>query len=119
MDASATPPGRVEHRVERDVELLERQHLDGGGPDQFRVVLLNDDYTPMDFVVIVLETIFRKSPTEAYGIMMRVHKDGRGVAGVFPHEIAETKAARVEEEAQVNGYPLRAAVEPESPGPRA
>ena len=100
---------------DRDAELLEREHLGGGDPDQFRVVILNDNYTPMDFVVIVLETIFLQSPAEAYGVMMRVHRDGRGVAGVYPFEIAETKAARVEIEAQANGYPLRAAVELDVP----
>ena len=102
-------------RDDREVELLERERLGGGDPDQFRVVILNDNYTPMDFVVIVLETIFLKSPAESYGIMMRVHRDGRGVAGVYPFEIAETKAAWVEIEAQANGFPLRAAVEPDVP----
>lgn len=108
-------PGERAPREDREIELLEREDLGGGDPDQYRVVILNDNYTPMDFVVIVLETVFLKSPSEAYGIMMRVHRDGRGVAGVYPFEIAETKAARVDREAQANGYPLRATVESDTP----
>ncbi len=95
-----------------DLELLERAALHEGDPDRYRVVILNDDYTPMDFVVWVLETIFRKSPSEAYGVMMRVHREGRGVAGVYPFEIAETKAERVAREAQAHGHPLQAVLEP-------
>src|SRR4029079_4536195 len=60
-------------------------------PKQFKVVLLNDDYTTMEFVVSVLETVFQKSPAEAFKIMMSVHMNGRGIAGVYPWEVAETK----------------------------
>ena len=59
----------------------------------WRVVLLNDDYTPMEFVVQLLESVFDKSPAEAYRIMMQVHVDGRGVCGVYPFDIAETHVA--------------------------
>ena len=82
-------------------------------PPLYRVVLLNDDYTPMDFVVQVLESMFNKSPTEAYRVMMHVHIQGVGVAGIFSHEVAETKVARVYESAQASGYPLRGSMEPE------
>ena len=61
-------------------------------PTLYKVVLLNDDYTPMDLVVQVLEGVFQKSPAEAYRIMMQVHVNGRGIAGVYPWEVAETKA---------------------------
>ena len=80
-------------------------------PTLFNVVLLNDDYTPMPFVVEVLENIFSKSPTEAYRVMMQVHVNGRGVAGIYPWEVAETKADTVVSRAQAAGYPLQATIE--------
>jgi ATP-dependent Clp protease adaptor protein ClpS len=80
-------------------------------PTLFNVVLLNDDYTPMMFVVDVLETLFQKSPAEAYRVMMQVHVNGRGIAGVYSWEIAETKADRVAAVARDAGYPLKATVE--------
>ncbi len=80
-------------------------------PTLFQVVLLNDDYSTMDFVIHVLEEIFQKSPAEAYRIMMDVHVNGRGIAGVYPYEIAETKADKVASTANDAGYPLRAMVE--------
>ena len=78
---------------------------------RFQVVLLNDDYTTMEFVVIILESIFRHSPAEAMQIMLKVHKEGRGVAGVYPHDVAECKALAVHDRARSAGYPLRSAVE--------
>jgi ATP-dependent Clp protease adaptor protein ClpS len=80
-------------------------------PTLYNVVLLNDDYTPMMFVVDVLETLFQKSPAEAYRVMMQVHVNGRGIAGVYSWEIAETKADRVAEVAREAGYPLKATIE--------
>jgi ATP-dependent Clp protease adaptor protein ClpS len=80
-------------------------------PEQYKVVLLNDDYTTMDFVVRVLESVFQKSPAEAYRIMMQVHRSGRGIAGVYSWEVAETKADTVASLASAAGFPLRAAVE--------
>jgi ATP-dependent Clp protease adaptor protein ClpS len=80
-------------------------------PKQFRVVLLNDDYTPMDFVVNILETIFRKSPSEAVRIMLEVHQKGKGVCGVYTRQIAEVKIAEVRERARSEGHPLQATME--------
>jgi ATP-dependent Clp protease adaptor protein ClpS len=80
-------------------------------PTLFKVVLLNDDYTTMEFVLHVLETLFLKSPAEAYRIMMHVHQNGKGIAGVYPWEVAETKATTVRSLAADAGFPLRAAVE--------
>jgi ATP-dependent Clp protease adaptor protein ClpS len=80
-------------------------------PALFSVVLLNDDYTPMQFVVDVLETVFQKSPAEAYRIMMQVHLNGRGVAGVYPWEVAETKIDTTLSRAREDGHPLQATIE--------
>jgi ATP-dependent Clp protease adaptor protein ClpS len=67
----------------------------------------------MEFVVQILETVFHKSPAEAYRIMMAVHTQGKGLCGVYPFEVAETKVATVVELARGSGFPLRAAMEPE------
>jgi ATP-dependent Clp protease adaptor protein ClpS len=80
-------------------------------PTLYKVVLLNDDYTTMAFVIDVLETVFQKSPAEAYQIMMHVHVNGRGMAGVYPWEVAETKAGQVQSLARDAGFPLKATVE--------
>lgn len=89
----------------------ERVKTEKKEPILHRVVLLNDDYTTMEFVVSVLETIFQKSPAEAYQIMMHVHVNGRGIAGVYPWEVAETKASTVIGMARDAGYPLKAVTE--------
>ena len=80
-------------------------------PAQYGVVLLNDDYTPMQFVSDVLETVFQKSPAEAYRIMMQVHLNGRGVAGIYPWEVAETKRDTLMVRAREAGHPLQATIE--------
>ena len=80
-------------------------------PSLYGVVLLNDDYTPMDFVVEVLEALFLKSPAEAYRIMMQVHREGRGLAGVYPWEVAETKVEALLTRARDAGHPLQAVIE--------
>ena len=82
-------------------------------PPLFKVLLHNDDYTTMDFVVEVLETIFNKQPAEAFRIMMMVHTQGKGLCGLYPHEIAETKVEAVISSAREHGFPLKAAMEPE------
>ena len=94
-------------------EVLERTRQETKKPELYRVLLINDDYTTMEFVVDVLETIFHKQPAEAYRIMMMVHTQGKGLCGVYPHEVAETKVTTVIERARENGFPLLAAMEPE------
>ncbi len=79
----------------------------------FRVLLHNDDYTTMPFVVEILETIFHKSPAEAHRIMMLVHTRGHGVCGVYSFEIAETKVDLVHQRARESEFPLKASLEEE------
>jgi ATP-dependent Clp protease adaptor protein ClpS len=98
-------------RDDADGAVKERTDVKRQEPTLYSVVLLNDDYTPMPFVVDVLESLFQKSPAEAYRIMMQVHLNGRGVAGVYPWEIAETKAETVASLASDAGYPLKATIE--------
>ena len=81
-------------------------------PPMFRVILCNDDYTTMDFVVHVLEAVFKKKAEEATQIMLQVHRAGKGTAGVYTREVAETKITIVHHLARKNEYPLRCAMEP-------
>ena len=82
-------------------------------PERFKVLLYNDDYTPMEFVVQILENLFYKGPSESTQIMLQIHNSGHGVAGVYVLEVAETKIAAVHSQAERPGYPLRAGVEKE------
>jgi len=82
-------------------------------PKLYKVLLHNDDYTTMEFVIEILESVFAKSPAEAYRVMMHVHTQGIGIAGVYPFEVAETKVVMVEERAKESGHPLRCSIEPE------
>ena len=92
-------------------DVLEKQKESLKVPDSWKVVLLNDDYTPMDFVIEILESIFHRTPAEAYRIMMQVHTQGSGIAGVYTHEVAETKVTDAVELARNAGYPLQAIME--------
>ena len=82
-------------------------------PKKYKVLLYNDDYTPMEFVVHLLEKVFGKGPSEATAIMLAIHNSGIGVAGVFVIDIAESKVAAVHGAAEQRGYPLRAGLEEE------
>ena len=82
-------------------------------PPRFKVILYNDDYTPMEFVVVLLEQVFSKSPAAATELMLQIHRKGMGVAGVYVQEVAETKVANVHQLAEQRGYPLRAGMEKE------
>ena len=75
-------------------EVLERTRHETKKPELFKVLLINDDYTTMEFVVDVLESIFHKQPAEAYRIMMMVHTQGKGLCGVYPHEVAASRCWR-------------------------
>ena len=80
-------------------------------PRLYRVILHNDDYTPMDFVVQVIVAVFHKPAAEATRIMLDVHKKGRGIVGVYTRDIAATKVSQVQEMARQNEYPLKASYE--------
>lgn len=82
-------------------------------PRKYRVVLLNDDYTPMDFVVQVLKHFFHLNEEIAIQVMLQVHIQGKGVCGVFTRDIAETKVALVNEYARMSQHPLLSSMEPE------
>jgi ATP-dependent Clp protease adaptor protein ClpS len=82
-------------------------------PILYKVYLLNDDYTTMDFVVDILETVFQKSPAEAVAIMLHVHNLGKGLCGAYVKQIAEAKINIVHEKARLAGYPLKCVMEEE------
>jgi ATP-dependent Clp protease adaptor protein ClpS len=80
-------------------------------PKMYKVILLNDDYTSMDFVVSILETIFQKTPAEAVQVMLMVHNSGKGLCGIYAKQIAEAKIAQVHDRARSQGFPLRCSME--------
>lgn len=82
-------------------------------PKMYKVILLNDDYTPMDFVVLILRRFFGKSEDEATKVMLDVHKKGSGVAGVYTLEVAEMKVMQVNQYSQMNEHPLKSTLEEE------
>ena len=82
-------------------------------PSFYQVLIMNDDYTPMEFVILVLEKFFKKSRTEATQIMLHVHQKGMGVCGLYPYEVAETKVVQVMDYARKNEHPLQCAMEKE------
>ena len=84
-----------------------------GDPARFKVLMHNDDYTTMEFVVQVLQEVFHKSATEANQIMLNIHFKGLGICGFYPFDIAETKVARVHVVARDAGFPLRCSLEGE------
>jgi ATP-dependent Clp protease adaptor protein ClpS len=92
-------------------ELLTRDEEKVKEPEEYRVLLLNDDYTTMEFVVSVLMTVFHKSLPESTRIMLDVHKKGKGTVGVFSYDIAATKVNQVHQLARQNGFPLKCTME--------
>lgn len=104
-------PRRPELEGDGSVATEREQKLER--PRLYKVLLHNDDYTTMDFVVMILMTVFHHPEPEAVQIMLHVHQRGVGVAGVFSYEIAETKAAKVSRLAREHEFPLRCSVEPD------
>ena len=95
------------------IETASREKLRITRPKLYKVILLNDDYTTMDFVISILESIFRKSPAEAVQIMLHVHQRGRGICGIFTKQVAETKVSQVTRRAETEGHPLQCVMESE------
>jgi ATP-dependent Clp protease adaptor protein ClpS len=96
-----------------DGQILLRSRTRTKKPQLYKVILLNDDYTPMDFVVTILKRFFQKSEAESMDIMMRVHRKGSAVCGVYSHEIAETRVNQVLDYARLHEHPLQCTMEPE------
>jgi ATP-dependent Clp protease adaptor protein ClpS len=98
---------------ENDEGLLTKERTKTQKPPMYRVLLHNDDYTTMPFVVYVLQNIFQHNEDDAYRIMMAVHRQGLGVAGTYTFEIAETKMTQTVRLARANEFPLLCTIEPE------
>jgi len=99
--------------MENNIEFDLQDEIKIAFPKKYKVYLLNDDYTSMDFVIDILISIFHKSYQEAENIMLDIHKRERGLCGLFTHEIAETKVMQVIKNAKENGFPLKATMEEE------
>ena len=95
-----------------DSVVLERRPQKTKPPQMYQVVLLNDDYTPMEFVVVVIQEFFSKDRETATQIMLKIHLDGKGICGVFSKDVAATKVDQVTEAARKNGHPLQCVSEP-------
>jgi ATP-dependent Clp protease adaptor protein ClpS len=109
-----TPPRPIRPDYEDDdgTVVLERRPEKVKPPQMYQVALMNDDYTPMEFVVFVIQEFFGKDRDTAVGIMLKIHVDGKGICGVFSRDIAATKVNTVMEAAQKAGHPLQAVSEP-------
>tara|TARA_Y100000593_G_C4252814_1_gene308060 strand:- start:184 stop:486 length:303 start_codon:yes stop_codon:yes gene_type:complete len=98
-------------KKQKDILVKDRQKI--GRPKKYKVVFYNDDYTPMQLVTLILMEVFNKGTQEAFNIMMKVHKGGKAIAGVYSKEIAQTKVETTKMYAREAGYPLHAEAEPE------
>lgn len=110
---SAKPPALPRHDDDANTGLTVKTRPQVKKPSLYKVLLLNDDYTPMDFVVQILQGIFNKDAAEATQIMLHVHKRGVGLCGVYTYEIAETKVTQVMEAARRHQHPLQCRMEKE------
>ena len=98
-------------KKQKDILVKDRQKIDR--PKKYKVIFYNDDFTPMNLVTSILIEVFNKGLPEAQEIMMKVHKQGKGIAGVYSKQIAETKVETTKMYARGAGYPLHAQAEPE------
>ena len=100
---SANPDVDLDNVLDNDNQTAE--------PPQYKVLLINDDYTPMDFVIFVLRKFFAKNDKDAHTIMLDVHTKGAGIAGIYSFEVAETKVAQVNQFSKDNQYPLKSTLD--------
>ncbi|WP_438383029.1 ATP-dependent Clp protease adapter ClpS [Asaia sp. BMEF1] len=105
------PPGKDGGNDESHISVVIQARPETRRPAMYKVLMLNDDYTPMEFVVHVLERFFSKSREEATNIMLNVHKKGVGICGVFTFEVAESKVTQVMDLARQNQHPLQCMIE--------
>lgn len=99
--------------VDSDIKIDEKVKQTVKEPKRWKVIFLNDDYTPMDFVITVLQEIFKHSQETATNITMQIHNEGSGIAGIYTFEIAEVKAVEATTLARSNGFPLQIKMEEE------
>lgn len=97
--------------TDHDTRVVVKDQVKAQRPPLYGVYLINDDFTPMEFVVDILEKYFNKDHAAATDIMLKVHNEGRGLCGIYPYEIAETKVTLVTEDARQNGHPLQCVLE--------
>tara|TARA_Y100000034_G_scaffold77256_1_gene92846 strand:- start:26 stop:346 length:321 start_codon:yes stop_codon:yes gene_type:complete len=100
-------------KKEGGVGVLDKQKNKLQPPKKYKVIMYNDDYTPMEFVVLILMQLFHKTGEAANSVMLNVHNSGKGIAGVFSKEIAETKVREVNDVARSYGHPLKCELEAE------
>lgn len=112
-DKPETPPSHEEYREDRQAGLLLKPRPQTKKPAMYKVLILNDDYTPMEFVVHILERFFNKNRQEATDIMLHVHRRGVGICGIYTYEVAETKVQQVMDFARANEQPLQCTMEKE------
>lgn len=105
-------PDQISHEDDGNSVVMERRSQKIAPPPMYQVVMLNDDFTPMEFVIMVLQEFFSKDREQATQIMLKIHLDGRGVCGVYTRDIAATKVEQVLQAAQQAGHPLQAVSEP-------
>lgn len=108
----ALPPTGVRPPAGSDSVVLERRTQRTQPPQMYQVVMLNDDYTPMEFVVVVIQEYFSKDREAATQIMLKIHLDGKGICGVYSRDVAATKVDQVLDAARQAGHPLQCVSEP-------
>jgi ATP-dependent Clp protease adaptor protein ClpS len=99
-------------KEQRDTGVIDKEDVRQNKPPMYNVIMINDDFTPMNFVVDVLTGIFNKSTDDANRIMLQVHKSGKGVAGTYTKDIAATKSEQAETFARNEGHPFKLTLEP-------
>ncbi|PJZ68176.1 ATP-dependent Clp protease adapter ClpS [Leptospira perolatii] len=104
------------YKFDTEEQVLTKEKLKLKKPPKYRVVILNDDYTPMDFVVWILRVVFHRSETESEKIMLQAHTSGKALCGVYSHDVARTKVAETHKLAEHHGHPLQCIMEIEEEG---